>query len=283
MQDISVPGRFAQAHAVSGDGTVVVGQGDPDGGGDGAFRWTQAGGMVRLTMPPGWYGSSAEGVSADGSVVAGLASNVQDGGGRAFRWTNAGVGGGTVEILGTLPTTCDPSYAESVGGISADGSVIAGDSTIDSASCNGHAFRWISDGLGGGTIEDLGVLPYQYASQSVSYGLSANGAVVVGQGDTDDYPQAFRWTSATGMQDIGLALTGSISHPSFASGANADGSVVVGYYDSVAFHDDRPLLWTTALGSVDLQEHLASLGVDTTEWSLQFAQGVSADGLTIVG
>ena len=84
-------GTRSQANAVSGDGTVVVGQGNstfiPTN--EEAFRWTQAGGMVGLGFIPGGSSSSiANAVNSDGSVVVGQ-SFLTAAGYRAFRWTQS--------------------------------------------------------------------------------------------------------------------------------------------------------------------------------------------------
>src|SRR3990172_1963430 len=82
-----LPGeRFeSEAHAVSADGTVVVGYGTSPAGNE-AFRWTAATGMVALgDLPGGSSTSFGFGVSADGSVIVGRGSSAS--GPEAFRWT----------------------------------------------------------------------------------------------------------------------------------------------------------------------------------------------------
>jgi probable HAF family extracellular repeat protein len=78
------------ARAVSADGSVIVGASRVTDFGDGAFRWTAETGIVALTdVPEGHFTSliDAYGISADGSVIAGV--------GRAgfntegYRWTEA--------------------------------------------------------------------------------------------------------------------------------------------------------------------------------------------------
>ena len=65
------------AHAVSADGSIVVGSHDNTciGCTEEAIRWTQAGGMVGMGYLPGDDTSSAEDVSSDGSVVVGNSSH----------------------------------------------------------------------------------------------------------------------------------------------------------------------------------------------------------------
>jgi probable HAF family extracellular repeat protein len=236
--------------------------------------------MVRLNLLPGAVYGAAYAVNADGSVVSGYINTTE--GKRAAIWTNAGVNAGTPQSLGLLGT-CQPAFSQGYGGISADGTVVSGDGTTFAPPyCSGHSFRWVSNGAGGGTMQDLGHLPGQYATDSLSFGLSADGLVVVGQSQADNNDQAFRWSAATGMVDIGVALTGG-NEVSEADAASADGSTVVGTFYSDDAGDSHALLWTAARGSQDLHVYLESLGVDLTGWSLQYAVAVSADGLTIAG
>jgi uncharacterized membrane protein len=86
--------------------------------------------------------------------------------------------------LGVLPGS---SYSSPYG-LSRDGSVVVGDSSV-------RAFRW---SLVGG-IQDLGDLPGHFNEGSIAYGCSADGLAVVGSyGDT-----AFLWTAARGLHDVG--------------------------------------------------------------------------------
>jgi probable HAF family extracellular repeat protein/YVTN family beta-propeller protein len=82
-------GFAAFATAVSADGSVVVGYSGHVDATLEAFRWTSSTGMVGLGTLPGGVNSQAFGVSADGSVVAGVSlPSVLDPGGssESFRW-----------------------------------------------------------------------------------------------------------------------------------------------------------------------------------------------------
>lgn len=81
-------GAFAStAHAISDDGSTVVGSSEV-GGGTEAFRWTEAGGIVSLgDLPGGSVNAVATAASADGSLIVGRANDAS--GSRAFAWDAA--------------------------------------------------------------------------------------------------------------------------------------------------------------------------------------------------
>ena len=162
--------------------------------------------------------SSADGVSADGSVVVGSGRNVNTND-EAFRWVD-----GTMTGLGFLPNAAlNASYAL---GVSADGSVVVGHGY--NANNNYEAFRWVD-----GTMTGLGFLPS--FAKSYANAISADGSVVVGYANDSNYNgKAFRWTLETGMESVedwlsnaGVSIA-AWSTLSNASGTNSDGSVVVG-------------------------------------------------------
>jgi probable HAF family extracellular repeat protein len=101
---------------------------------------------------------------------------------------------------------------------------------------------------------------------SEAYGVSANGAVVVGGAGV----RAFRWTASGGMQDLGTLPGGG---GGAAYGVSADGAVVVGGASTAAgqWHAFR---WTASGGMQDL----GTLGSRESA-----AYGVSADGAVVVG
>lgn len=109
----SVPWR------VSADGMVVVGWASSENGRE-AFRWTASEGIIGMgDLPGGSFDSWATGVSADGSVIVGLALNP---GPTSFRWTEDT---GMVDL--GRPPGGNGSHAW---GVSADGSVVVGDAGV---------------------------------------------------------------------------------------------------------------------------------------------------------
>jgi probable HAF family extracellular repeat protein len=85
-------------------------------------------------------------------------------------------------------------------------------------------------------------------NESEARAVSANGSVVVGvANDSNGNPRAFRWTAATGIQDLGT-LGGDWSE---ATDVSADGSVIVGWsYDVNNIY--RAFKWTAATGMQDI-------------------------------
>jgi len=103
-------------------------------------------------------------------------------------------------------------------------------------------------------------------SKSEARGISANGTVIVGVSrNANESDRAFRWSAATGIQDLGTLGGDWIE----ATDVSADGSVIVGWsYDSSGIY--RAFKWTSTTGMQDL-------GVG----DYSKATAVSEDGLAI--
>lgn len=254
LGDLAGGAFHSEAVGVSGDGTVVAGNGVGVNGGEG-FRWTQAGGMVTLgDLPGGGIDNEAYGISSDGSTIVGYGTSSS--GIEAMRWTLAGgmvglgdlVGGSTFSIaLGT----------------SSDGSVVVG----RGAGVNGtEAFRWTQ----AGGMVGLGDLAGGVFS-SVARGTNSDGSVVVGYGSSANGTEAFRWTQAGGMVGLGDFAGGTFSSVAFAT--NSDGSVVVGYGNNA--RGQEAFRWTQAGGMVGLG--VLPGGINSA------AQATNSDGNVVVG
>jgi probable HAF family extracellular repeat protein len=139
-----------------------------------------------------------------------------------------------------------------------------------------EAFRWTAaDGMQG-----LGDLPGG-AFNSWAHGVSADGAVIVGHGASDNGAlEAFRWTAAGGMQPLGDFAGGGFDSRAFD--VSDDGSVVVG--TGVTDTGFAAFYWTEHGGLERLGDVLVRNGADLSGWlSLDTAWAVSGDGLTVAG
>jgi probable HAF family extracellular repeat protein len=176
------------ARAVSGDGSVIVGNSSKDGRGYEAFRWTEREGMVGLGDLPGGSGkSTAWGVSSDGRWIVGSGTSPHDwwngSAKEAARWTPDG----EIEGLGFLPG--DETFKHSLAtAISDDGRVVVGQAQSSGfAGGNGtHAVIW-RPGEGIRTLESV-LLDYgiDVAAQGWQLdgatGISGDGRTIVGYG-----------------------------------------------------------------------------------------------------
>ena len=262
-----LPGGDSQSYglAVSGDGSIVVGQGLPDSGKE-AFRWTAATGMVGLgDLPGGNPISTALGISSDGTTIVGTSWGSD--GIEAVRWE-----GGAAPPIGLGALTYGPNGQAN--DASADGTVIVGSDYARTPQTGPEAFRWtqatgmvgLGDAPGGGCCSE-------------AEGVSDDGSVIVGRAWSGSGVLAMRWTQQTGMSLLGDLPGGESDSRAYA--ANGDGSTIVGVGNTS--RGDEAFIWT-ASGMRNLQAMmLEELGIDLPEWKLQEARDISPDGSAIVG
>jgi uncharacterized membrane protein len=297
-------GEGTFALAVSSDANTVVGATSTL-----AFVWTADGGMINIGSLPEPFGtfSAAYGVSGDGAVVVGAASDLGSPGypSWAFLWSEAE---GSVPMG---PPPADALHSSIARAVSYDGSVIAG--AIPDGSFV-YAFRWTAKGefqlLGGGVATGmsadgnvlginhlglayrwtepegavvLGVLSGGIQSASV-LGVSADGSAMVGASDSGRSSgpagEAFVWRVGSGMTGLG-DLPGGLFR-STARAASRDGSVVVGEGFGEA-NINYAFIWNRERGMQPLQDVLIERGFDLKGWRLFRATGITPDGRTIVG
>ncbi|WP_072680844.1 autotransporter domain-containing protein [Arcobacter sp. LA11] len=168
---------------------------------------------------------------------------------------------GEIEVLDAISSGTTVSHAY---GVSADGSIVVGDSYDGGY----KAVTW-TDASG---IVSLGTLG---GNTSHGNGISDDGSVIVGQSNllSGEY-RAFRWTQAGGMVDLGVLTGGNYSDANAVSG---DGLTVVGSSessDSGAYTES--FRWTAGTGMVSLGTLPG--GINQGE-----AWGVNSDGTVIVG
>lgn len=123
----------------------------------------------------------------------------------------------------------------------------------------------------------LGSLPGVPAAfrGSAALGISGDGKVIVGQANSPQGGQAFRWTATGGMVALGDLSGGDFNSAALAT--NFDGSVVIGRGKSAASSpNDEAFRWTPSSGMV-------GLGDLPGGFYLSQAISISANGETVVG
>lgn len=185
-------------------------------------------------LPDGVPGSRAYDVTADGTMVVGVAQS--EDGPVAFRWS---VSGGMV-ALGDLP---GGTYSSVATAISVSGAVVVG----FSQSSNGEeAFRWTH----GSGMQGLGDFPgAPFGSKATD--VSANGSRIVGWGTpASGKLEAFIWSQQFGIVGLG-DLPGGI-HSSRAMGISGGGTHACGWGNSGPIGVNEAFLWTENGGLVGL-------------------------------
>ncbi|MEX2140514.1 MAG: hypothetical protein WD894_14725 [Pirellulales bacterium] len=185
--------------------------------------------------------SEAHDISADGTVIVGVVFEFPDSTHGVFRWTRN-------------QSTIYRELVRTKVAVSDDGTTVVGSRYFGIPGLD-EAFRWVPDE---GLFEGLGDFPGG-AFDSAAYGVSADGSVIVGSGNANQSPRAFRWTAEEGMVDIG---------PGTAYGISSAGNVIVGAAET-AFR------WTAATGMVELAPLPGSIG--------SRAYAISPEGTVAVG
>jgi hypothetical protein len=172
-------GTVTRARAVSGDGLVIVGDGNNAFGAARAFRWTREAQISSLGEPLTVL-SSATSVNRDGSVVVGVSGSTADW--AVFRWTLA-------DGIDNLFPTVDLEQKPVTNG---DGSLVVGNS-------GGRPVIWDATTR---SVRDLAdvvgeLVPAGWRLDDV-VGLSADGTTVVGNGARLDSAARGPWVAVLG-------------------------------------------------------------------------------------
>jgi uncharacterized membrane protein len=267
LVDISPPNAIeARATLVSDDGAAAAGWYSILGSGEmGLFRWTSETGAEDLGMIPGGGSGEPMFLSADGSVIAGIATPSCAVLGQCpnrntfFEWTSES----GMKDLGTLAGNdiCSVMFPNEL----SYGPLMTG-------YCTGggryEPFIWSEeDGLRG-----LGPLPVSDEGWPVA--VSEDGRTAILQSRIQDgVIAAWRWTEDAGLRNIlSSDRDGPFQFQSLRSSMSADGAVVVGRID----RNDGPKAFRFTSRGL---EELPTLPNRTSS----AAYGVSRDGSTIAG
>lgn len=225
-----IPGGpiFSQAHAVTADGTIVVGFSQYANGRNEAFVWTAETGMLGI----GDFGGTpiprceAYDIAPDGSVIVGGVggSDASVLPMKAAKWT----WDGGWAFLGDIPGgPVGPSRAHAV---NADGSIIVG----QQGPANANDAFWWTEATG---PLSLGPLPSGYVDADAT-GVSPDGSLIVGSAKVSNISRvAMIWTPFTGWVPMGSTLTNIV-------GIHVLGTII----DSPSLSDDGRTIVATTTG-----------------------------------
>lgn len=253
-------GDSAIAFAIDPSGSTLVGSAQASSNGaNHAFKWSADNNFIDLAAGS-TSESSATAISPNGVHVVGWDRTGTYK--RAVRW-----GGAASISVGTLPGHIESSPTA----VDWTGNVVIGWSRATTANSM-LAFRWTpTDGM-----TSMGLAPN--ATTSAATAMSHNANVIAGTLGIAQGAKCARWTAATGWEVLsGLPDCESCNARSITS----NGLVIVGDYTPVGA-TSRSFVWTQALGAVDLDTLLRSLGTIPT-WSLSQCTDISDDGTKAIG
>lgn len=187
------------ATAVTGDGTVVVGQVRSSNNASSAVRWIVPPPPAQLVIQPigplpGHATAAATGVSDNGKIVVGISNpdflqyrgpGLGWNGGKAFRWTQAKGVQDLRQVLTDIGVDMTGITLVSVTGISTDGQWIAGDATTAQTGPNETVafIAQVCDDDIGGTCSTTGAAPFTIGAANqnltVAAGQSASTTITV--------------------------------------------------------------------------------------------------------
>lgn len=203
-------GDKSVAASVTRDGMYVGGTSNSASGDSNAVRWSLKNKRLKnLGVVSGYHGATIAAMSAGAKTMVGATYDMNSGTMQAAKWS-----GGKGKAMGYLPG----GFFSRADGVSENGAVIVGSSTTQEGF---RAYRWTKK-EGMVNLGELGGI-----HESVAWGVSADGNVVVGYTSTPGTDtSAFRWTPESGM--VALPNTNKADR-SVAIRVSADGNITVGY------------------------------------------------------
>ena len=279
---------------ISSDGTVIFGRSwNFTTKKSHAFRWkknsTGSSGTILKIADLGDFNydqsPSVHYINANGTIL--VASTYGESGNAIARWTSAGLNS-NIGLTGF-------TGGHDVGGVSADGTVIAGHSFNGNEwnSSKSKAFRWVAGTGTTGTATPLGFLPGDTDSDTYGWdnkAISSDGTVIVGRSwkaDAEGMPigarHVFRWVknasnnSGVMTKIIDIPVNGDCD----IAYINANGTTIVGSTSSYSYDGgaststSKVWRWTKA-GGLN-----STIGLST--YSKHDLSSVSSDGTVIAG
>ncbi|MEI7657990.1 MAG: hypothetical protein WCK33_07990 [Phycisphaerae bacterium] len=255
---VPLPGANSTiAASVSEHGRVIVGF-CLGGGIPRAFRRVD-GMMMDLGLPPVANASFPRpaGVSADGSVVAGIVATGQGGlQTLGWRWTSQGFA-----IVNLLPG----GTSNYVRGLSGDGATLVGEA--DSFG------QWLA--ITWDATSGTRVLPSPDTLACVARGVNGDGSVIVGTSGPVEATRGVAWVDR-GLRVLPRLAPADATWQATSVAANAD---VIGGESG-----GRACIWSLGYGRVmAVEDLLAVRGEDLSKWRLTSVTSVSADGTVLAG
>lgn len=233
--------------------------------------WTRERGTVAIAQDDAEFGYRAEFAARDGSAFVGLRETIEPPHVvEPVLWTDRD----GQRVLGPLPAGAQSGKAW---GVTTGGAVVAG-SLVHAAGHGLGVYRWTErDGM---NI----VLPNGGAGYVL---MSDDGNTLVSPwkdtstGGTRSI--VARWTASSGIELIDPGEERSAE----VTAMTADGNIIVGASTPLRIGASGDYLaafiWRADLGMVDLNQALASTGVDLDGWRLDAPTEISADGRVFVG
>jgi uncharacterized membrane protein len=312
----SMTGSDGFVRSVSADGSVITGY-TLSNGRRTPFRWSETSGVITLgwLQPSGNGNAEGKSVSDNGIHIVGTesypAQPFDDPSSVGFRWSP----GNNMMAL----SSSGPGFRRSANAVADTGRAV-GFVPSSLFSESSQAAIW-----NGNQVTLLGLMvPEDTFSWTVANAVTPDGNIVAGSGigfSNGSYgPRAFRWTQATGMVPLGLAVGQSSNN---GTDISADGNVIVGnatrsgartifrwtmetgvvdlgrlpgtsFCDGIRTSGDGsiivgncdsvPFIWTQHLGLQPLNSALVNhYEVDLTGWYLGQVADVSSDGQFLVG
>ncbi|HAD38929.1 MAG TPA: hypothetical protein DCF88_02255 [Plesiomonas shigelloides] len=267
---IALPIPFAQtegmsnAQGVSSDGRYIVGYVMPENSSlmQGVL-WTDASKLTYLTPLAAGTDYYANGISADGSIIVGTASD-KNNNEHAVYWDRVT---NTIHDLGSFSHSSS-QYSNAIAA-NRDGSVIVGSSTNFAGVTQG--FRWTTK-AGMVELQSLG-------GTSQATGVSDTGRIIGYSTNAKNEGRAVYWDNNK-IRDLGT-LRADNSGSSSAQAISATGKVIVGAAD-----DDiqrTGFIWKEDAGMYSVNEWLKYAHVQANSMSVKSVNAISADSETIAG